>query len=136
MRSFIAAILILVVSSYAIAKDTEHTRVIAEVRLPPAPSYARLIAVSIGAIHNPDRVPVNLRLELAYAGNISAPTPVGLVSLYPNDQPGRFIVRLPDVADGRGLPHILIVTLVGQPGHSLDPRLTLGDIRSEWLAEP
>lgn len=137
MRSFIAAIFILMASGYAEAKDTEHARVVAQVRLPPAPPDARLIAVTIGAIHNPDRVPVSLRLELADAGSTSAaPTPVGLVSLYPSDQPGRFIVRLPHAVGGRRMPHILIVTLIGQPGHPLEPRLTLSDVHAEWLPEP
>ena len=100
------------------------------------PQGADLLAISIGTVHNPRHVPVSLQLALADVDYTAAPISIGVVSLYPSDKPGRFLIRVPRAAVQHCMPQVLIVTLVDQSGHSPDPSLVLSDIYAEWLVEP
>jgi hypothetical protein len=103
---------------------------VARLELGPAPAGSSIIAVTVGSVHNPEREPVTVQLSL----DGTPPVPISVISLFPSDQPGRFIVRVPSTA-ARARP-ILIATLIESAPQPRSPRLALDDLKAEWVEEP
>lgn len=103
-----------------------------------APARAALLEVTVTEVRNPDREPVTLALALIVDGG--APAPLSNVSLFPADQPGRFLVRLPSAVAStldasRERTVELTASLVRGPASGPSSPLSLV-VTARWAAEP
>ena len=72
-----------------------------------AAAGAKLVAIDVFAVTNPDRL--SLSFELRYQAGTGQEQLIGTVSLYPSDNPGKFVVATGGRIRGRG---VLVLTLV------------------------
>jgi hypothetical protein len=147
MRYWTAAIgLALVVSSCAAqevmhvsspgARLTRHSPA-TQLVLGAPPSASAIVALSIGRVHNPEREPVNLELALSQPTSAQPAITVGAVSLFPNDQPARFLVRATkqlQTLGQRASAYLLKVTLLPNSDRQQASQLRLEEITADWSA--
>jgi hypothetical protein len=115
--------------------------VVARVPLPPGPPQAVALQLTIGQVHNPDRVPLTLAVAIVDDADAQHPLRVGTVSLFPSDQPGRFVMRLPTalrdaIQRQAQASRQVIVSLVTPPEAANTQRAVLGQIEAELVPEP
>ena len=81
-----------------------------------AATEAKFVAIDVFAVTNPDRL--SLSFELRYQAGAGQEQLLGTVSLYPSDNPGKFVVATGGRIRGRG---VLVLTLVSpDPGAGRD----------------
>lgn len=115
----------------------------AELPLGPAPDGSTLILVEIGVVRNPQHLPVSVNIALTDTARGIDPIPVSMVSLFPSDQPGRFILRATKATEAlkrtlsqsnpRAVVQLTLAT-TGQVHQGGD--LVLEEIRVSWVKEP
>lgn len=108
-----------------------------ELALGAPPSASAIVALAIGRTHNPEREAVNLELALTRPAFPQQPITLGSVSLFPNDQPARFLVRASKQLQALGprvRDYVLRVTLLENPALKHASPLQLDDITAAWSA--
>ncbi|WP_144290175.1 hypothetical protein [Ideonella sp. A 288] len=112
---------------------------LAQAVLGPGPPGSTALQLSIGAVVNPTRAPVSLVVSIVEAGRAPRAHAVGVVSLFPSDQPARFVLRLPPSwqpprGDGGAVrPPATVVLSVAGPAPT---QLVLGEVEARLVAEP
>lgn len=121
------------------AVPTRAAPVLARAVLGPGPPGATALQLSIGSVVNPARTPVSLAVSIVEAGAAPRVHAVGVVSLFPSDQPGRFVLRLPSSwrpprgdSDAAVPPASVVLSVVGVA----PAQLALGEVEARLMAEP
>jgi hypothetical protein len=119
------------------SSDTRLTRhsPVTELVLGAPRSASAIVALAVGRVHNPEREPVNLELALGQPASAQTAITVGTVSLFPSDQPARFLIRATKQLKALGprtSAYLLKVTLLPNSDRQQASQLQLEEITADW----